>query len=106
MEKASKSVTRRRRRVRSADEARSLQRAAALLPLLREGPLDPVIVLLAQPWFGADEQVPTVPGLRGLFVQYPGRPVRPALAGHCERWASVPSKPNEQLAEVLARLLG
>jgi hypothetical protein len=60
-----------------------------------------VVVVLAQAWFAAEEDVPEVPGLRGLFVQYPGHEVRPPLASRCERSESVPSGSMARLSEVL-----
>jgi ATP-dependent Clp protease ATP-binding subunit ClpC len=66
--------------------------------------MEPVIVLLSHPWFGAEEAVSAVPSLRGLFVQYPGQQIRPALARACERWESVNTGQVE--LDVLARILG
>ena len=89
-----------------ADPTAALARAAGLLGLVRDGPLEPAIVLLAHPWFGADEVVPPVPRLRALFVQYPGLRTTPALAPHCERWDSVPADATADLPAVLGRLVG
>ena len=62
--------------------------------------------LLSHPWFGAEEQLPAVPALRGLFVQYPCRQIRPALGDACERWESVTAGTGMGLLEPLARLVG
>jgi hypothetical protein len=73
---------------------------------LAGGPLGPVTVVLSHPYFGADEEPRTaVPGLRALFVQYPGQHVPPALAAACERWETVPAGRTAALGETLARLL-
>jgi ATP-dependent Clp protease ATP-binding subunit ClpC len=95
-----------RRSLEPTEAGRSLAVARALRETLREGPLEPVIVLLAHACFGADEQVPAVAGLRGLFVQYPNQQVRPALVKACERWESVAAGETADLAERLARVMG
>ena len=83
----------------------TLRLARTLHTLLRDDRMEPVIVLLSHPWFGAEEAVSAIPSLRGLFVQYPGQQIRPALAGCCERWESVPVDSGTGLLESLARLL-
>ena len=93
------------RSLEPAPAAQTLRLAHTLHTLLRDDRLEPVIVLLSHPWFGAEEEVPAVSALRGLFVQYPGQQVRPALAGCCERWESVPVDSGIRLLEPLARLL-
>ncbi len=54
-------------------------------PDLADGVLKPVIILLSHVYFGADYDLPDIPSLRGLFVDYPGRRVRPPLSASCER---------------------
>jgi ATP-dependent Clp protease ATP-binding subunit ClpC len=95
-----------RRRLEPAEAGRSVGVARALRETLRGGALEPVIVLLAHAWFGAEEEVPAVAGLRGLFVQYPSHTTRPPLASLCERWESVPAGETADLAERLARVVG
>jgi hypothetical protein len=65
------------RSLRLASAARGLARASAMRQLLTGGLLEPVIVLLAQPWFGSEEQTPPIDHLRALFVQYPGHHTSP-----------------------------
>ncbi len=50
--------------------------------------------------------LPDVPGLRGFFVQYTGRTVRPPMAEACERWESVTAEEVTGLEERLGRLVG
>jgi ATP-dependent Clp protease ATP-binding subunit ClpC len=95
-----------RRSLEPAEASRSLGVARALRETLREGPLEPVIVLLAHACFGADEEVPAVAGLRGLFVQYPNQHVRPSLVKACERWESVAAGETADLAARLAWVVG
>ncbi len=64
------------------------------------------MLLLSQPWCGAEADAPSVTGLRGLFVQYPGQQVRPILAGQCERWRSLAAGQTGGLAAILGELLG
>jgi ATP-dependent Clp protease ATP-binding subunit ClpC len=94
------------RHLEPADAARTLDIAQTLRDTLRDGSQEPLIVLLSQPWFGVQEPIPTIPGLRGLFVQYPRQRVKPALAEHCERWESVDAGTLTSLTERLERLLG
>jgi ATP-dependent Clp protease ATP-binding subunit ClpC len=94
------------RSLEPADAGRALRLARALCGQLAGGPLRPAIVVLSHPHFGAEGGPwPAVPGLRGLFVQYPGRRDRPALAAACERWEEVPAGRTAALGDVLARLL-
>jgi ATP-dependent Clp protease ATP-binding subunit ClpC len=95
-----------RRSLELAEAGRAMGVARTLRETLREGPLEPVIVLLAHAWFGGEEEMAAVTGLRGLFVQYPGHATRPPLASVCERWESVTSGEIESLAEKLARVVG
>jgi hypothetical protein len=67
----------------------ALHLARAIRASLRDDLLEPLIVLLSHPWFGAEEELPAIPALRGLFVQYPGRQIRPALGDACERWENL-----------------
>ncbi len=90
-----------------ADDAGALRLASAMRETLAGDELAPVVVLLSHAFFGADEDaLPDVPGLRGFFVQYPGRTVRPTLAEACERWQSVAAGEVEGLEERLGRLVG
>ncbi|HLX08126.1 MAG TPA: WD40 repeat domain-containing protein [Thermoanaerobaculia bacterium] len=95
-----------RRSLEPAAAGQSLRAARALRETLREGPLEPAVVLLAHAYFGAEDQVPAQPCLRGLFVQYPGQHVRPPLAGACERWESIAAGDTAMLADRLARVAG
>ncbi len=94
------------RSLEGADEPGVLRVARAMRETLAGDALSPVVVLLSHVFYGADEEPPEVPGLRGLFVQYPGRTVRPPLAAACERWESVGSGEVEGLGERLGRLVG
>lgn len=94
------------RSLQPAAAAAVLHLAATLRGSWRETVLEPVIVVLSQPWFGSGEALPTLPGLRGLFVQYPGTTVQPTLAVRCERWESVDTGDPARLPELLTRLLG
>jgi ATP-dependent Clp protease ATP-binding subunit ClpC len=88
-----------------ASAALALEKARALAAGLAGEGADPVVLVLAPVWYGAEEEVPAVPGLRGLFVDYPRQRTRPVLAGRCEAWAAVPSSEIGQLERVLAGLL-
>jgi Tol biopolymer transport system component len=95
------------RTLQPLDTVRALRLASAVRATLRdEGGLEPVVLLLTQPWCGAEATVPALAGLRGLFVQYPGQQMRPALAGQCERWQSVAAGQTSGLAHILGQLLG
>ncbi len=94
------------RSLEPADAGRSLRLAGALRRQLGDGATEAVVLLLSHAWFGSEERVPVVPQLRGLFVQYPGRSVRPALSGSCQRWESVASGHRADLSRVLAGLIG
>ena len=95
------------RSLEAADEAAALRRARALRETLRGGPLEPVVVVLSHVYFAAEaENLPEVPHLRGLFVQYPGRQVRPILAPRCERWETCAPDATAHLEELLGRLVG
>lgn len=89
-----------------ADEARSLRLADRMRRSIRDGERDPIILLLAHEWFGADVDLAVLPGLRALFVTYPGgRPRRPPLARRCERWSTISPAGIEGLPRLLAELL-
>ncbi len=95
------------RSLEGADEAAAVRLARAMRETLAGDELAPVVVLLSHVFFGADEDVlPEVPGLRGFFVQHPGRAVRPPLAEACERWESVAAGEVVGLEERLGRLVG
>ncbi len=94
------------RSLEGADEAGILRLARAMRETLAGDALSPIVVLLSHVFFGADGEMPEVSGLRGLFVQYPGRAVRPTLAAACERWDRIGSGEVEGLAERLGRLVG
>ncbi len=94
------------RSLEGADEPGVLRVARAMRETLADGVLAPVVVLLSHVFFGADFEMPEVPSLRGLFVDYPGRRVRPPLSAACERWESVGPGEVEGLGERLGRLVG
>ena len=95
------------RSLEGADEAAAVRVARAMRETLAGDELAPIVVLLSHVFFGADEEVlRDVPGLRGFFVQYPGRAVRPPLAETCERWESVGAGELEGLEQRLGRLVG
>jgi WD40 repeat protein len=93
------------RSLAEVEAGRLLAAARGLRESLAGGPLEPVIVLLTHAFFAAEEEVPAIAGLRGLFVQYPRQQVRPALAGHCERMESVAAAETDRLGEILGRLV-
>jgi ATP-dependent Clp protease ATP-binding subunit ClpC len=88
-----------------ASAALALEKARALAAGLGEAGAEPVVLVLAPVWYGAEEEVPAVPGLRGLFVDYPRQRVRPVLAARCEAWAAIASGQPAQLERVLGGLL-
>jgi hypothetical protein len=89
-----------------AQAAGALRAARACRAQLGVGQDEPLIVALTHAYFGAEEVgLPRVPGLRGLFVQYPGQQVRPALAAQCERWETVAAGSVGSLVPALTRLL-
>jgi ATP-dependent Clp protease ATP-binding subunit ClpC len=93
------------RHLEPANAVRTLDIAQTLRNTLRNDSQEPLIVLLSQPWFGAQETIPAIPGLRGLFVQYPKRNVKPVLAEQCERWENIDAGTVTSLIERLERLL-
>jgi hypothetical protein len=95
------------RTLQPLDAARALRLASAVRANLHDGSgPEPVILLLTQAWCGAEVAVPVIENLRGLFVQYPGQQVRPALAAQCARWQSVAAGQSEGLANILGYVLG
>jgi WD40 repeat protein len=94
------------RDLKPAEENRSLLLARALSGNLAAEHRDPVVLVLSHVFFAADQEIPQVQGLRGLFVDYPGKRVRPAIADTCERWASAEAGQAGGLGEILGRLLG
>jgi hypothetical protein len=100
-----------RRTLDPPQPARTLARARALRESLRGwGGLEPVVLLLVQAYFGAEEEVGSLPagvvsGLRGLFVHHAGQRDRPAWAGRCERWMAVGVGEESRLGAMLGELL-
>ncbi|OUL34959.1 hypothetical protein BV372_12695 [Nostoc sp. T09] len=89
-----------------ANELRSLKLANAIRTnLLDESGLEPIILLLTHPWFGAEVQLSRVPGLRGLFVQYPNMQVKPAIANLCERYSYIDAEQTADLGQILGYLM-
>lgn len=88
-----------------ARERACLHAARAVRHALHGSVLEPVIVLLTHPYFGAEARLPTMPTLRALFVQYPRQRVTPALASACECWESVAAGDTAALPSRLGRLL-
>jgi ATP-dependent Clp protease ATP-binding subunit ClpC len=94
------------RSLKPANAKRCLQLANVMRESLRDGEgLEPVIIVLTQPWFGAEEEIKEVKELRGLFVQYPGYHTRPVLADVCEIWHSLEPGQTRGLGQVLGRLM-
>ncbi len=95
------------RTLKPADPVRSLRLANAVRSTLRNGAgPEPTILLLTHPWFGAEDPLPTIKGLRGLFVQYPSHHSCPAMADACERWESVLPEQTAGLEKILGHLIG
>jgi ATP-dependent Clp protease ATP-binding subunit ClpC len=95
-----------RRSFSAADERRLLALAQALRAALPHEPgIAPLVLLLTHTWFGADEDLPAMPHLRGLFVQHPGHPNQPAFAARCERHLCLPPGELANLAQQLAEVL-
>jgi hypothetical protein len=86
--------------------ARSLELARVLRASLQENEgLEPIILVLSHSWFGADDDIPQIKGLRGLFVQHPHYPVVPVLAGKCEKWKNIETTHFNDLADTLSLLI-
>ncbi len=66
---------------------------------------EPAVLLLSHCWFGAEERLPEVPGLRGLFVLHPGHDVTPVAAPMCERYQLLSALGSTNLGRVLGELL-
>jgi len=87
-------------------EARSLKLASAIRSNLQEeGGPKPIILLLTHPWFGAEQKISGIPGLRGLFVQYPDMLVPLAIANLCERYSSINADQTLVLGQILGYLM-
>ncbi len=85
----------------------TLHLAHALAASLRDGSgLEPILLILSHAWFGSEEEITPLSNVRGLFVQYPGYSMRPALADICERCQSISIDQGEQLPRLLEQLIG
>ena len=67
--------------------------------------LEPIVLILGHPWFGADEQISTGGWFRGLFVQHPDHPIKPPLASRCDKWESVVASDVDRLPTILGALI-
>lgn len=95
------------RAISPANEIRSLKLANAIRTNLRdESGLEPIILLLTHPWFGAEAKLSRIPGLRGLFVQYPSMQIQPTIANLCDRYSSIDVEQTAELGEILGYLMG
>jgi ATP-dependent Clp protease ATP-binding subunit ClpC len=89
-----------------ADAVRAMAKAETLRRTLTGHGAEPLVLLLSHPWFGAEEPDAMIPtGLRALFIQYPGTPVRPAWADRCARSETLPPNAWSQLPQALGRLI-
>jgi len=71
------------------------------------GPFAPSIVLLTNPYFGAEEMdIEPPPRLCGLFVHYPGHPAEPIWKKRLGRAVSIGPADIGRLPEALAEVLG
>ncbi|MEM7578411.1 MAG: WD40 repeat domain-containing protein [Cyanobacteria bacterium P01_A01_bin.80] len=96
-----------KRSISPINEVRSLKLANAIRTNLKdESGLEPIILLLTHPWFGAEAKLSPIPGLRGLFVQYPSVQVQPTIAKLCDRYLCIDVKQTAELGETLGYLLG
>ena len=90
-----------------ANEVRTLKLANAVRTNLKvESGQEPMILLLTQPWFGAEKNMPRVSGLRGLFIQYPNMDVKPTIADVCERYETLAAGHTAELGQILGYLMG
>ncbi len=90
-----------------ANEVRTLKLANAVRTNLKdESGQEPMILLLTQPWFGAEKNMPRIQGLRGLFIQYPNMDIKPSIAHLCERWETLAAGQTAELGQVLGYLMG
>ena len=95
------------RTLKPANAPRSLKLAQSLRANLdSEGGLEAIVLLVTHPWFGADDEMPSMSHVRGLFIQYPGYPVRPVLATQYERWQMVAPDHTTGLDQILGDLMG
>ena len=95
-----------RRSFTPADAPRLLALAHALRATLPHEPgIPPLVLLLTHTWFGADDDLPPISHLRGLFVQHPDHPNQPALAAHCERHLCLPHSDLTSLTQQLAEVI-
>jgi hypothetical protein len=95
------------RTLQAVEVGATLRLAQRLCASLEHDATEPLIVLLTHPRWGADERdVPPIPRLRALFVQYPRHGITPAWVGRCERWESLGSEQCERLPTAFGRLLG
>jgi WD40 repeat protein len=101
-------LTLRRREAAEVGQAMSAARALAG-DLVSAGEGEPSILLLTHPWWGADlDRAARGEGsasVRGLFVQLPGRVVRPGWADACERWETLRADQQAELPAALGRIL-
>ena len=94
------------RTLKSIPAARSLALARVLRAGLQENDgLEPVILVLSHPWYGAEEEIPEIKNLRGLFVQFPGYPAVPVLAGKCQKWKTIEPSQIDELNLILSQLI-
>jgi ATP-dependent Clp protease ATP-binding subunit ClpC len=94
------------RTLKSIPAERSLHLARVLRAGLQENEgLEPIILVLSHPWYGAGEEIPKIKGLRGLFVQYPGHHGTPSLAPLCEKYHSIETSQFNELTSILAQLM-
>jgi WD40 repeat protein len=95
-----------RRTLSPANAVRLLRAASAVRASLgTAGAADPAVLLLSHCWFGAEDRLPEVPGLRGLFVRHPGHDVSPAAASCCERHHRLAASETSSLGRVVGELL-
>jgi hypothetical protein len=86
-----------------ANAIRGLHTAQRARETMAAGNEECIILVLSHAWFGADEPLPTIPGLRGFFIQYPGAKVNPKLL--CEVWKTVDSQRPVSMWAKLTELL-
>ncbi|MBO3459584.1 hypothetical protein G7B40_033190 [Aetokthonos hydrillicola Thurmond2011] len=95
------------RAIAPANETRSLKVANAIRTnLIDQSGLEPIILLLTHPWFGAEQNISRIQGLRGLFVQYPAIELQPDIANLCERWETIRAGETATLGQILGYLMG
>jgi WD40 repeat protein len=94
------------RTLKTIPAAHSLHLARILQAGLQKNDgLEPIILVLSHPWYGAEEDIPQIKDLRGLFVQLPGYPAVPVLAGKCEKWRTIETTQIDELTPILAQLM-